>query len=205
MISSTLHSSIRASSAVARSADVPYSVAGRDTGAVPLIFLHDGDASTAHDLEFVMPLLGRHRLVISIELADPAEHHDHIDAVLACELDADRPIAALGVGRGAAIWCAYAASRRRVAAFIGVTGCAPSVLAPVSVPTLVIGAEDDRIVTGAHTAALLANLAHARCAWVPGGHAVLAERPAQIISLVDDFLENPTRYAAGSIIPPARP
>lgn len=97
-----------------------------------------------------------------------------------------------------------AASARRLAALaatLDVTALLPRVIAT----TLVVGCTADQLVPERHSMALAAGLADARYASLDAGHAVLEERPAELLSLVDAFLDEPARHPAGSTVPRMRP
>jgi pimeloyl-ACP methyl ester carboxylesterase len=71
----------------------------------------------------------------------------------------------------------------------------------ISVPTLVIGCSDDAIADRDQAQALVGAIHDARYAEIESGHAVVTERPAELLSLIDGFLHQPTRYPIGSIPP----
>jgi pimeloyl-ACP methyl ester carboxylesterase len=71
----------------------------------------------------------------------------------------------------------------------------------VSVPTLVIAGTNDAVTGQDQATALFGAIAPARLAVVDGGHALLHERPAQVLSLVEDFDRDPERHPAGSVVP----
>lgn len=96
------------------------------------------------------------------------------------------------------------ASARRLAGFaasLDVTALLPRVTAT----TLVVGCTADQLVPERHSMALAAGLPDARYASLDSAHAVLEERPAELLSLVDAFLDEPARHPAGSTVPRMRP
>jgi pimeloyl-ACP methyl ester carboxylesterase len=65
-------------------------------------------------------------------------------------------------------------------------------------PTLVVGATYDLIATTEQTRLFLGLVPDARYTELPTGHAMLAERPAQVHAVVDAFLREPARHGAGA-------
>lgn len=72
-------------------------------------------------------------------------------------------------------------------------------LAEISCPTLVIAGDEDVMVTPAHGYNLLGAIEHARLAVLPSGHAAIAERPAQVFSLIDQFARDRLPTEAGEV------
>ena len=66
----------------------------------------------------------------------------------------------------------------------GLTELAPQ----IQVPTLVIGCAEDAIVPREQSRALFAAISDSRYAEVDSGHAVVHERPIELLQLIDDFL-----------------
>ena len=78
------------------------------------------------------------------------------------------------------------------------------VLAPgdaVNTPTLVIGSTTSPGVTRAICAAL----PNARLALIDAGPELLRERPAEVLSLIEQFLDDPALYAPGTELQLSRP
>jgi pimeloyl-ACP methyl ester carboxylesterase len=75
----------------------------------------------------------------------------------------------------------------------------------IKVPTLVIGAACDSIISIDQARALFATIPDARYVELESGHAVVIERPAEVLSHIDTFLKDPTRYPSGSMIVSAGP
>jgi pimeloyl-ACP methyl ester carboxylesterase len=75
----------------------------------------------------------------------------------------------------------------------------------ITIPTLVVGCTHDDLagVEGART--LFAALPNARYAEIDSGHAVLAERPAEVLAIIREFVSHPLRHRAGSVWEAARP
>lgn len=71
--------------------------------------------------------------------------------------------------------------------------------------TLVIGCTHDQMVPRHHSKALFGAIDDARYTEVASGHAVVFERPAEVLRLIDDFSADPGRWPAGAIIPAAKP
>lgn len=71
-------------------------------------------------------------------------------------------------------------------------------LPAIACPTLVVSCSHDIMVPPQHSTFLWAAIADARLASIDSGHAVVAERPAQLCALVQEFAEHPHRYAAGT-------
>ncbi|THG33509.1 alpha/beta fold hydrolase [Naasia lichenicola] len=70
------------------------------------------------------------------------------------------------------------------------------VVAGVQTPTLVIGCADDAIVPREQSRALFAALDDSRYAELDSGHAALAERPIEVLQLIEEFLEGDPRGTA---------
>jgi pimeloyl-ACP methyl ester carboxylesterase len=75
----------------------------------------------------------------------------------------------------------------------------------ITAPTLVIGCSDDDIGGVDQARALFAALPNARYAEIDSGHAVLVERPAEVLALVRDFVGQPLRHRPGSVLERALP
>lgn len=75
----------------------------------------------------------------------------------------------------------------------------------VTVPTLVVGCALDEVATTRQSKMLFGALADARYAEVRSGHAVVHERPAELLNLINAFLARPTRYPAGALVDEERP
>lgn len=75
----------------------------------------------------------------------------------------------------------------------------------IKAPTLIIAGTHDTMVPVHHGRALFGAIDDARYAEVASGHAVVFERPAEIVRLVDRFAANPQEYKAGATIPAIKP
>jgi pimeloyl-ACP methyl ester carboxylesterase len=80
-----------------------------------------------------------------------------------------------------------------------------AVLPQITVPTLVVGCTKDDL-AGVEAARLLfASLPDARYIEIDSGHAVLVERPAEILAIIREFVSHPVSHPAGSMLEAARP
>ncbi|MET8694160.1 alpha/beta fold hydrolase [Streptomyces bauhiniae] len=84
---------------------------------------------------------------------------------------------------------------------VDISGLVPRIEAT----TLIVGCTHDQMVPVRHSKALFGAIQDARYTEIESGHAVVFERPAQLVQIIDQFNEAPARHAAGSIIPTARP
>lgn len=75
----------------------------------------------------------------------------------------------------------------------------------ITVPTLVVGAIQDDLAGIDQARILFASLPNARYAEVDSAHAVLAERPAEVLALIREFVAHPLRHRPGSVLEGARP
>jgi pimeloyl-ACP methyl ester carboxylesterase len=75
-----------------------------------------------------------------------------------------------------------------------------ALIASVDVPVLVIRCTDDALAGPTDAARLVDAAPDARLALVDSGHAVLVERPAEVLALLAPFLADPHGHAAGSVI-----
>ena len=71
--------------------------------------------------------------------------------------------------------------------------------------TLVVGCTQDQMVPRTHSLQLFGAIDDARYTEIDSGHAVVFERPAELLRLVDNFLRDPSANPAGSVIPASRP
>lgn len=69
--------------------------------------------------------------------------------------------------------------------------------------TLIVAGVNDLMVPRHHSQALFGAIEDSRYTEINAGHSVLVERPAELISMVDTFLNDPHQHAAGEIIPMA--
>ncbi|OCA54001.1 alpha/beta fold hydrolase [Photorhabdus namnaonensis] len=71
----------------------------------------------------------------------------------------------------------------------------------IKATTLIIGCTHDQITPIRHSKALFGAIQDARFTEIECGHAVVYERPAQLMQVIDQFCANPSFYPAGTIIP----
>lgn len=75
----------------------------------------------------------------------------------------------------------------------------------ITIPTLVVGCTHDDLAGVEAARTLFASLPNARYAEIDSGHAVLAERPAEVLAVIREFVSHPLRHRAGSVLEAARP
>ena len=75
----------------------------------------------------------------------------------------------------------------------------------ITIPTLVVGCTHDDLAGVEAARTLFASLPNARSAEIDSGHAVLAERPAEVLAIIREFVSHPLRHRAGSVLEAARP
>jgi pimeloyl-ACP methyl ester carboxylesterase len=75
----------------------------------------------------------------------------------------------------------------------------------IQASTLVVGCTYDQMVPKTHSQQLFGAIDDARYTQIDSGHAVVFERPAELLRLIDTFLRQPSAYSAGSIIPASQP
>ena len=277
---------LRPNSVVVDGVTVRYFTAGDDREhGDPVVLVHGIGGSTMVDFPFLMPMLARKRLVVSIDFAEPPtgrqgclnlDRLEHQLASVVAQLGAGRRFTLLGYSLGAVVAAAFAAKVDTVARLVLAAGwlspstrlrlysriwrrlreegstaigeCALSCgysssflsartpdelaslaaamprasfvnrqlelaenlsvaeLAPrIGATTLIVGCAEDGIATERQSKALFGVIPDARYAAVASGHALLAERPAELLWLAERFLENPRQHDAGTIIPPANP
>ncbi|WOF22840.1 alpha/beta hydrolase [Microbacterium betulae] len=78
-------------------------------------------------------------------------------------------------------------------------------VADIAATTLVVGGTHDLMVPRHHSLALFGAIDDARYAEIGSGHSVFVERPAELLSIAENFLSHPRRHPAGTVIPPAQP
>lgn len=77
--------------------------------------------------------------------------------------------------------------------------------AAISAPTLVVGASSDELVGRRQSRLLFGAIGNARYAEIASGHAIVHERPAELLALAETFLLDPEAYPAGSTLAQSRP
>lgn len=70
----------------------------------------------------------------------------------------------------------------------------------VLVPTLIVSGTGDTIAGTEQGKLFFGSIANSRFVEIPAGHALLAECPALVLALVQDFLQRPEHHPAGSTI-----
>lgn len=70
----------------------------------------------------------------------------------------------------------------------------------VQAPTLVVGCREDQMVPVHHSRLLFGGIRDARYAELDSGHAVVHERPAELFGVVSQFIQEPGRSPAGSVL-----
>ena len=81
-----------------------------------------------------------------------------------------------------------------------------AVLAPgIVAPTLIVGCAFDEVATTRQSKLLFGAIADARYAQIDSGHAVVHERPAELLAVLSGFLTDPVRHPAGAVIGKDRP
>jgi pimeloyl-ACP methyl ester carboxylesterase len=72
----------------------------------------------------------------------------------------------------------------------------------IGAPTLVVGCRDDQMVPVHHARMLFGAVESARYVELPTGHAVVHERPAEVLRLCDRFFAEPGALPPGAVISP---
>ncbi len=70
----------------------------------------------------------------------------------------------------------------------------------IQAPTLVVGCEYDQTAPMRHSHMLFGGIADARLFQMKTGHGVVHERPAELSAVAGDFIADPGRHAAGTVI-----
>ena len=78
-------------------------------------------------------------------------------------------------------------------------------LGTVTAPTLIVASTYDQMVPVRHQKYLLGAIDDARYTEISSGHAVVFERPAELIAVIEKFIAAPAAHPAGSHIPPVKP
>ncbi|MGU3646537.1 alpha/beta fold hydrolase [Microbacterium sp. C23T] len=71
--------------------------------------------------------------------------------------------------------------------------------------TLIVAGADDQMVPRHHADELFGSVLNARLVELSAGHAIVTERPAELMHLINDFTSDPTRWPVGSVLPRVRP
>ena len=75
----------------------------------------------------------------------------------------------------------------------------------IDTPTLIVGGTYDVMVPLRHQKYLFGAIEDARLTEIAAGHAVVFERPAELIRVIENFTGNPQEYPAGTRIPALKP
>jgi pimeloyl-ACP methyl ester carboxylesterase len=75
----------------------------------------------------------------------------------------------------------------------------------ITSPTLVVAGTDDQMTPARQGKRLFGAIPDARYTEVTSGHAMVAERGAELVHLVNAFTADPSRHPAGSVLPARRP
>lgn len=75
----------------------------------------------------------------------------------------------------------------------------------IECPTLVVGCTHDQMVPVRHQQALFGAIQDSRYVEIPTGHAVVFERPSELSHHIQQFMDLPDQYPAGTIIPTPAP
>lgn len=75
----------------------------------------------------------------------------------------------------------------------------------IDAKTLVVGCRDDFMVPSRHSRSLFGAIVNASYVEIGAGHAVVRERPAELVHWISTFNAYPERFPAGSILPSIRP
>lgn len=75
----------------------------------------------------------------------------------------------------------------------------------ITAPSLVIACAHDQMVPTRHQLALFGAIEDSRFVEIPAGHAVVFERPSELSHHIQQFMDNPDQYDAGTIIPTPKP
>ena len=281
---------LRSDTVTVEGVKVRYFMAGEDRDhEQPIMLAHGIGGSTSSDFSFLMPMLVRRRLVVSVDFVEPAHGGAHADdrlgldhlesqlEAVAGHLGPGREFTLLGYSLGAVVSAAFAAKSDLVSHLILVAGwmkpsaklrlhsriwrrlreersasvgdymlsCMHSasylsarsseelasraagmaaatsfderqmelagnlditeLLPRIGATTLVVGCIEDEIATEQQSKALFGAIDDARYVPVSSGHALLEERPAELLALVDSFIAAPRRHEAGTILPIVRP
>ncbi|OBJ44819.1 hypothetical protein A5630_15545 [Mycolicibacterium mucogenicum] len=75
----------------------------------------------------------------------------------------------------------------------------------IEAQTLIIGCRDDFMAPTHHSKQLFGAITNARYTEIASGHAVVTERPAELVHWIDTFNKNPHKYPVGKILENPRP
>lgn len=72
-------------------------------------------------------------------------------------------------------------------------------LAAITAPTLLVGCSLDITTPMRHARMLFGGIANSRFAQIHSGHGVVHERPAEVFTMIDEFVRNPSALPAGHV------
>jgi pimeloyl-ACP methyl ester carboxylesterase len=72
--------------------------------------------------------------------------------------------------------------------------------AEIAAPTLIVGCTEDQTAPLRHSHLLFGAIPDARLATIDSGHGVMTERPAEVFTLVDSFIREPTATNPGTVL-----
>ncbi|MES2093014.1 MAG: alpha/beta hydrolase [Actinomycetota bacterium] len=75
----------------------------------------------------------------------------------------------------------------------------------IGVPTLVVGCTQDDLAGVDQARMFFVSLPNARYAEIDSGHAVISERPAEVLAIIREFAADPVRHRPGFVLDRARP
>lgn len=78
-------------------------------------------------------------------------------------------------------------------------------ISSIECPTLIISGSKDQMVPQHHQLALFGAIENSRFVELDSGHGIVLERPSELVHHIQQFIDNPERYPAGSIIPTPQP
>ncbi len=78
-------------------------------------------------------------------------------------------------------------------------------LSRIHAPTVIVGCTYDQMVPVRHQKYLFGAIDNARYTEISSGHAVVFERPAELLRVIEQFTTAPGRYPAGAVIPELKP
>ncbi|GIH78164.1 alpha/beta hydrolase [Planobispora longispora] len=93
------------------------------------------------------------------------------------------------------------AAQMEINRHVDLTDVAPK----IACPTLIVAGTDDLMTPFRQSKRLFGAIADARYTEVTSGHAMVVERPAELVHLIAAFNANPNQYPAGAILPARRP
>jgi pimeloyl-ACP methyl ester carboxylesterase len=93
------------------------------------------------------------------------------------------------------------AAQMEINRHVDLTGVAPK----IACPTLIVAGTDDLMTPFRQSKRLFGAIVDARYTEVTSGHAMVVERPAELVHLIAAFNADPHEHPAGAILPARRP